>query len=165
MLHNQDKCDLLFGGTEEWLARCYAAVCRSVNTLSLQDMPIDLVTYVSQMKYYERMHKVKEREQHVQEVRCCAMPGQHNAVSGLYKACKIKHSYCTVWREGKKFPTSAVASILRYYVQCAGKCGLPVYSRLKRHVGRLQGHCVMVPAGVEPTYCSLTMHCWLLTGA
>lgn len=31
-------------------------------------MPSDLATYVSQLKYYERMHKVKEREQHVQEV-------------------------------------------------------------------------------------------------
>lgn len=36
---------------------------------SLHEMPADLATYVSQMKYYERMHKVKEREQHIQEVR------------------------------------------------------------------------------------------------
>ena len=40
-----------------------------MNTTSMHDMPVDLATYVSQMKYYERMHKVKEREQHVQEVR------------------------------------------------------------------------------------------------
>ena len=43
-------------------------LCRSMNTSSLHDMPADLATYVSQLKYYERMHKVKEREQHVQEV-------------------------------------------------------------------------------------------------
>ena len=34
---------------------------------SLHDMHTDLPTYVSQMKYYERMQKVKERQQHVQE--------------------------------------------------------------------------------------------------
>lgn len=43
-------------------------ICRSLKPGSLQDMPTDLATYVSQMKYYERMHKVKEREQHIQEV-------------------------------------------------------------------------------------------------
>ena len=39
-----------------------------MKTSSLHAMPSDLATYVSQLKYYERMHKVKEREQHIQEV-------------------------------------------------------------------------------------------------
>lgn len=47
---------------------CCAAFCRKMHTSSLHDMPADLATYVSQQKYYERMHKVKEREQHIQEV-------------------------------------------------------------------------------------------------
>ena len=44
-----------------------ACVCRSMSS-SLHDMHTDLPTYLSQMKYYERMLKVKERQQHVQEV-------------------------------------------------------------------------------------------------
>lgn len=43
-------------------------LCRIMNTNSMHDMPSDLAKYVSQLKYYERMQKVKEREQHVQEV-------------------------------------------------------------------------------------------------
>ena len=34
----------------------------------MQELPTDLATYISQMKFYQRMHKVKEREQHIQEV-------------------------------------------------------------------------------------------------
>lgn len=34
----------------------------------MQELPTDFATYISQLKYYERMHKVKEREQHIQEV-------------------------------------------------------------------------------------------------
>ncbi|DBA89248.1 TPA: hypothetical protein ACH3X1_016389 [Trebouxia sp. C0004] len=41
---------------------------RSMYSNSMQELPTDLATYISQMKYYERMHKVKEREQHIQEV-------------------------------------------------------------------------------------------------
>ena len=47
---------------------CCNAFCRKMQTNSLHDMPADLAAYVSQQKYYERMHKVKEREQHIQEV-------------------------------------------------------------------------------------------------
>ncbi len=39
-----------------------------MHTNSMHELPTDLATYISQMKYYERMHKVKEREQHIQEV-------------------------------------------------------------------------------------------------
>ena len=39
-----------------------------MQTSSLHELPAELSTYISQMKYYERMHKVKEREQHIQEV-------------------------------------------------------------------------------------------------
>lgn len=102
MLCNQDSCELLLlgvlcAGMKQWRARCCAAVCRSMNTLSLQDMPIDLATYVSQMKYYERMHKVKEREQHIQEVRCCAMLPQHNAVSGLCQCLRDQAMVLHLW--------------------------------------------------------------------
>ncbi|KAL0042808.1 hypothetical protein WJX79_000565 [Trebouxia sp. C0005] len=41
---------------------------RSMHTISMQELPTDFATYISQLKYYERMHKVKEREQHIQEV-------------------------------------------------------------------------------------------------
>ena len=50
------------------LAQSAACFCRSMHTNSMQELPTDLATYISQMKYYERMHKVKEREQHIQEV-------------------------------------------------------------------------------------------------
>lgn len=45
-----------------------------MHTGSMHELPADMATYISQMKYYERMHKVKEREQHIQEVGrpvCC----------------------------------------------------------------------------------------------
>ena len=42
--------------------------CRAQHTSSMHELPAELSTYISQMKYYERMHKVKEREQHIQEV-------------------------------------------------------------------------------------------------
>ena len=45
----------------------------------MQELPTDLATYISQMKYYERMHKVKEREQHIQEV----------SLTFLYNVCSI----------------------------------------------------------------------------
>lgn len=49
---------------------------------SLHDMHTDLSTYVSQMKYYERMQKVKERQQHVQEV--------HYYLYHVWVACKCE---------------------------------------------------------------------------
>ncbi len=51
-----------------FLTQSAACSCRSMHTNSMQELPTDLATYISQMKYYERMHKVKEREQHIQEV-------------------------------------------------------------------------------------------------
>jgi hypothetical protein len=55
----------VFGPSLTQSAACF---CRSMHANSLQELPADLATYISQMKYYERMHKVKEREQHIQEV-------------------------------------------------------------------------------------------------
>ena len=50
---------------------------------SLHDMHTDLPTYVSQVKYYERMQKVKERQQHVQEASTCQCLVACTDVAGL----------------------------------------------------------------------------------
>ena len=73
-------------------------VCRTMQTSSLHELPAELSTYISQMKYYERMHKVKEREQHIQEVNAHAqssMIAEHGvSVYAIHMACMPVFVYC-----------------------------------------------------------------------